>query len=256
MDNIKFEFFLPVPALQPYVKYFVIAEQTQTSQYKIFPDTALVAGFQYRGQLAKFENGLEKTLSATGITGLSNRVQSFKNSGETGSVLVYFRDTGLTHFTRVPLHEIYDLSIDLAHILDKNIIRAAEDSLREASTDAERITIVEKALLAMKEEKAADILVMKAVEVINEQKGNVRIRNLQKLLCISQSPFEKRFRQIVGTSPKKYASIVRFQHVLADMKTKKSLADITYEHNFFDPAHFSKEFKQFTGQSPEKFTRE
>lgn len=253
---MKFEYFLPVPSLQPYIKYFVIAEQNETTEYKIFPDTALVAGFQYRGQLSRLEEESEKTLSTTGITGLTNQVQSFKNSGETGSVLVYFRDTGLAHFTRVPLHEIYDLSIDLTHILDKNIIRAAEDSLHEASTDEERIAIVEKALLAMIEEKTSDVLILKAVEMINEQKGNLRIRDLQKQLFISQSPFEKRFRRIVGTSPKKYASIVRFQHVLEDMKTKKSLAAITYEHNFFDPAHFSREFKQFTGQSPEQFIRE
>ena len=74
-------------------------------------------------------------------------------------------------------------------------------------------------------------------------------------LFISQSPFEKRFRKVVGTSPKKFASIVRFNAVLNNLNTTKSLAQLCYENNFFDQAHFIKDFKQFTGETPENFKR-
>ena len=60
---------------------------------------------------------------------------------------------------------------------------------------------------------------------------------------------------MVGTSPKKFASIIRFNAVLEDISTTKSLSEICYENHFFDQAHFIKDFKQFTGETPEKFKR-
>jgi AraC-like DNA-binding protein len=43
--------------------------------------------------------------------------------------------------------------------------------------------------------------------------------------------------------------------VLDNLKGTKSLTEICYENGFFDQAHFTKEFRQFTGESPENFKR-
>ena len=67
--------------------------------------------------------------------------------------------------------------------------------------------------------------------------------------------FEKRFRKVVGTTAKKFASIVRFNSVLDHMNETKSLSEICYENHFFDQAHFIKDFKQFTGDTPDNFKR-
>jgi AraC-like DNA-binding protein len=83
----------------------------------------------------------------------------------------------------------------------------------------------------------------------------VMSQSVTERLFISQSPFEKRFRKLVGTTPKKVASIVRFNTVLDNLSNSKSLIDICYENNFFDQAHFIKDFKQFTGDTPENFKR-
>jgi AraC-like DNA-binding protein len=64
---------------------------------------------------------------------------------------------------------------------------------------------------------------------------------------------EKRFRQAVGTSPKKFASIVRFKHVIQRYDSGRSLTELAYEAGFYDQAHFIKEFKIFTGDTPEGF---
>jgi AraC-like DNA-binding protein len=93
------------------------------------------------------------------------------------------------------------------------------------------------------------------VKLIYQSKGTIRIKELNDRLFISQSPFEKRFRKVVGTSPKKFASIVRFNAVFNNLNTTKSLAQLCYENNFFDQAHFIKDFKQFTGETPENFKR-
>ena len=78
---------------------------------------------------------------------------------------------------------------------------------------------------------------------------------LKKLNGKNRGSFEKRFRKVVGTTPEKFASIVRFNTVLDNLNDTKSLTDICYENNFFDQAHFIKDFKQFTGDTPEQFKR-
>ena len=101
----------------------------------------------------------------------------------------------------------------------------------------------------------SDRLVTEAVKLIYQHKGNIRIKDLNERLLISQSPFEKRFRKVVGTTPKKFASIIRFSAVVDDLSASKTLSEICYENNFFDQAHFIKDFKQFTGETPEQFKR-
>ncbi|WP_460946201.1 helix-turn-helix domain-containing protein [Spirosoma daeguense] len=106
-------------------------------------------------------------------------------------------------------------------------------------------------LLSQLKSKKNDKLISEAVKIIYQKKGSIQIKELNKILAISQSPFEKRFRALVGTSPKKFASIVRFNAVLNSLGTTKTLTEISYENNFFDQAHFINDFKKYTGDTPE-----
>ena len=150
---------------------------------------------------------------------------------------------------------MFNLSISLEERFDKNSISAVEEKLATASSDNQRIKIVEDFFISQLNVTATDKLVIEAVKLIYQSKGTIRIKELNDRLFISQSPFEKRFRKVVGTSPKKFASIVRFNAVLNNLNNTKSLAQLCYENNFFDQAHFIKDFKQFTGDTPDNFKR-
>lgn len=252
---MRFDKFIPTAQLSPYIKYFVVAENAQESQYKVFPASGLVIGFQYRGQLSTVINNVKLNLETSGITGISDHYKLFKNSANIGTLLVYFTEIGFTHFTASPAHELFNQSISLDDIFDKNKVREAEEKLSSATTDAQRIQIIEQFFLSHLKDIQNDRLIVEAVKLIYQSKGAIKIKELNEKLFISQSPFEKRFRKLVGTSPKKFASIVRFNTVLNDLNGPKSLTDICYENNFFDQAHFIKDFKQYTGDTPEQFKR-
>ncbi|RQP16860.1 MAG: AraC family transcriptional regulator [Parapedobacter sp.] len=252
---MKFDKHLPTDPLKPYVNYFAISENDMETAYKVFPSSGLVVGFQYRGELATIKDGSEKKLSSAGITGISDRYNVFKNSANIGTVLVYFTETGFTHFASSPAHELFNQSVSLDDIFAKHQVVETEERLGNAQTDKQRICIVEKFLLSQLKDIQTDKLIIEAVKLIYQSKGRIRIKELNERLFISQSPFEKRFRKVVGTSPKKFASIVRFNTVLNDLNDAQSLAEICYENNFFDQAHFIKNFKQFTGDTPEHFKR-
>lgn len=245
----------PSLRLQPYIKYYAVSEQEESKAYKVFPTAGLVMGFQYKGELAAISQDTENKLATAGITGMTDSFLMFKTSGHTGTVLVYFTETGFAHFAAHPVHELFNMSLGLNELFDKSKVAELEEKLGAATIAKQRVILVDQFLLSQLKDIEADKLVVEAVKLIYASRGTIQIKELNKKLLISQSPFEKRFRKVVGTSAKKFASIVRFHSVLDNLNGTKSLTEICYENNFFDQAHFIKNFRQFTGDTPETFKR-
>jgi AraC-like DNA-binding protein len=253
---MKFDKYIPADELKPYIKFLIISESNVENTYKVFPSTGLVLGFQYKGGLTNIDaNNIETALSPSGITGIADKYKTFRNVAGTGTVLVYFSEVGFAFFSRSPANELFNQSVALDNFFDKHKITEAEERLAAAKDDAQRVRIVERFLLTQLKQVEKDRLIIEAVKIIYESKGNIRISELNKKLCISQSPFEKRFHKLVGASPKKFASIVRFNAVVDNINKTKSLTELCYENNFFDQAHFIKDFKKYTGDTPENFKR-
>jgi AraC-like DNA-binding protein len=252
---MRFDKFIPTDQLKPYIKYFVVSENELENEYKVFPSSGLVIGFQYKGQLAAIKENTESRLTSAGITGITDGFKIFKNSADIGTILVYFTEIGFTHFASHPANELFNLSLSLADVFDRKSVAEVEEKLSIATTDKHRIKLVEQFLGSQLKDIETDKLIVEAVKLIYQSNGTIRIKELNEKLFISQSPFEKRFRKVVGTTAKKFASIVRFNSVLNNLNNTKSLTEICYENNFFDQAHFIKDFKQFTGDTPDNFKR-
>jgi AraC-like DNA-binding protein len=252
---MKFDKYFPTERLKPYIKYFVVSENELENEYKVFPSSGLVIGFQYKGKLSNIKDNAVIKLSTAGITGITDGYKIFKNSTEIGTILVYFTEVGFTHFTSHPANELFNLSVSLDDIFNKNSITEIEEQLALAHTEILRIKIVEQFLVSQLKDIQTDKLIVEAVKLIYQSNGTIRIKELNERLFISQSPFEKRFRKVVGTTAKKFASIVRFNTVLDNLDETKTLTEICYENKFFDQAHFIKDFKQFTGNTPDNFKR-
>lgn len=250
---MRFDTYIPCDLLRPYVSHFAISEAEEENTYKVLPGTGLVIGFQYKGKLFRIDNKQTHSLSSSGITGLSDTFSIFKNGSHTGTVLVYFKEGTLPVFFKQPVHELFKESISLDHFMLRSELLILEEKLCEAATDKKRIKIVEQFLMSRLNEKPLDQLVLTALALIHQSKGTLRIKELIQQLHISQSPLEKRFRQAVGTSPKKFASLIRLKNSIENYDPNNSLTDLGYQTGFYDQAHFIKEFKQFTGETPESF---
>lgn len=251
--RMKFETYLPCVRLRPFVQSFAVQELDADSTYKVLPDTAVVIGFQYRGRLSLIMEDKETPLSISGISGLTDRLSVFRNSPDIGTVLVFFKEAGAASFFRQPLHELFRESVSLDNFMLRSELLCLEEQLAGAATDRQRISFVEQFLISRMNHTIPDPLVLTALALIHKSKGSIRVKELAGQLCISQGPLEKRFRQAVGASPKKFASIIRFRHIIRQYDPARSLTDLSYEAGFYDQAHFIKAFKVFTGQAPEQF---
>lgn len=250
------ELLLPCDALKPYIRCFVVSESDEESTYKVLASTGVVIGFQYKGKLHRIEGGKESGLAPSGVSGVSDWHRTFRSSPNIGTVLVFFREGGAANFFREPLHELFRASVSLDNFVLRSELLALEEQITEAKSESVRIGCVERFLLNRLTGKEPDKLVLAALALIHKSKGAIRISELMEQLHISQSPLEKRFRQAVGTSPKKFASIVRFKTLMQQSSDASSLVELAYEAGFYDQSHFIKEFKNFTGETPESFFRD
>lgn len=194
-------------------------------------------------------------LDSAGVSGLADHYKVFKNTADTGTLLVYFKEAGAAHFFRHPLHELFRESVSLDNFMLRSELLLLEEQLHEAKTDPAKIHVIERFLISRLNPAEPDKLVITALEQIHKSKGNIRIAELARLLHTSQSPLEKRFRQAVGASPKKFSSIVRLKHAVQAYRPGNSLTALGYEAGFYDQAHFISAFKIFTGETPELFLR-
>jgi len=250
---MSFNTFIPSDVLKPYIRLLAISETSKETEYKVLPNTSLVMGFQYQGQLATVENTTLKPLNTAGITGIQDKYRVFRNSKDIGTVLVFFNETGAAYFFKEPINELFGESVSLENFVSQSVLNQIEEQLSVVQSHQQRITIVEQFLIARIQPIQADKLVQSAIQHIQLAKGNIRISELAKQLYTSKSPLEKRFRKIVGASPKKFASLVRFNALLKDYTLDKTLTELGYEAGYFDQAHFIHDFKVFTGETPEAY---
>ncbi len=249
----RFTIYPPSPFLQPYVKQYAISETVDAQQYNVLPEMGLVMGFQFYGSLSLIEKAEILALAPSGITGFSSSFKTFKNTTKTGSLLIYFTETGASHFFKIPLHELFSKSLPLDGLVFRSLCSTLEEQLAETTTDAEKIALAEHFLRSQYYHDYIDPLVMQAVNLIKTTKGKLKIHELTNKLNTSQSPLEKRFRRVVGATPKKFSSVIRLISLLETTQSYNTLMDSAEMAGYYDQAHFIKDFKSFTGTTPEKF---
>ena len=95
----------------------------------------------------------------------------------------------------------------------------------------------------------------KAIEAILKDE-TIHINELADICCTSTRNLLRRFNQYVGCSPTVYKRIVRFRKSIDFSIWKEqnlNCTDICYNNNFYDIAHFRKEFLKLTHQNPVDF---
>lgn len=249
----KFITYLPSEILRPYIKQFAISESDVEQTYKVLPGPSLVIGIQYSGRLFQVQETSINKLDEAGITGLLSSYRMFRNVAGTGTVLIYFTEQGASAFFRQPMDELFGESVSLEHFFPTAALNALKERLAEAKDDRGRLSHTERFLVAHLRYPDTDPLVYAAIQHIQQSQGQVRIKDLAAVLHISQSALERRFRSIVGATPKKYASIIRFNKAIKDFARAQTLTDLANSTGYYDQAHFVKDFKQFSGETPEQF---
>jgi AraC-like DNA-binding protein len=250
---MKFEHYYPSDLLKPFIKAFLIIESDDGMVNRILPDTSIVLAFQFRGRVMYTVDEVATRLPISVVTGLRKSTCLMHYASQTATLLVLFREGGAAAFFKEPLHALFNSSIPLDNLIHRHKVAAMEDQLAAAATHTQRITLIENFLLSECKGLPSDPLILHAIQQIKATSGTIRIKDLLMALPISQDPFEKRFRRVTGTSPKQFAGIIRLRSLISQHSKAESLTEAAHLAGYFDQAHFIKDFRSFTGQTPKDF---
>jgi AraC-like DNA-binding protein len=176
-------------------------------------------------------------------------------TGRTGIFAVRFHPESFMPFSTKPVHEMENKAVSLVELYGEDGLRFEQEILA-AKTTEERIEICETFLMGrLSTPEAMDRIVKSSVETILSLNGNLSVEELTQNLNVNRRQLERRFSSVIGISPKQLARIVRLQATIKMLLNGQftSLTAVAYEGDFYDQAHFIKDFKAFTGMSPKKF---
>lgn len=111
----------------------------------------------------------------------------------------------------------------------------------------DRIRLAEQWLVKhMHLERSSHILTDAVAEIL-QKKGNVEIGRLAREIHISSRQLERICKENMGISPKKLASLVRYQYLWNDIlfHPQFQVLDAVYRYGYTDQAHLLKDFKRF-----------
>ncbi|MCF8357841.1 MAG: helix-turn-helix domain-containing protein [Prolixibacteraceae bacterium] len=191
------------------------------------------------------------------ITGQLKSYHDIKITGNLSLFAIYFLPHGLSMFLDLPIKELFNHSVPLKLIV-KDKVNQLEDELSSAITFKQKIEVAENFLIKQfqeNEKKYSYNRIRNVINLINETKGIMDIEDLVSKTFLSRKQFERTFSNFIGTSPKQFLKIVRFQNAIFE-KSKNaelSLTEIAHRCGYFDQSHMINDFKTLSGITPKHY---
>ena len=259
---------LPSVALRPFVKRFEMTQSLVNRTHTLLPDTSLIASFRLGGVAqigvvdgtdgVKVVEG-DSTLPVAALSGLQHRARMVTHMAGSHVLLMVFTEAGAAAFLREPLDLLFNQTMPMEFLMRSGRLNELCETLAEAGDFGRGTELLERVLLrrlrAEKHDPSPDPVAVAAAAHIQKRHGAVRMEKLAGAMGLSLSALERRFRRHVGTSPRRFASIVRMRHLLRLRKAGGNLTELAHQAGYFDQSHFIHDFRRFTGSAPESFFR-
>ena len=236
------------PRLRDRVLSIVVSDNDGGANH-VLPSANAVLGAQLSGHV----HAGERRLSPIGVTGIQPMLRTYRYAPATRSVLVRFAPQGGACFG-VPASELASRNVGLDDLVGPALAREVIAEIQAAAEPAQAVAVVERLLLAMP--VALDPIVERAIAMISPVADEERqVAAIARTLGISERQLERRFRDRVGMSPKRFASLRRFERAATLAATSRSLTRAALEAGYYDQSHFNREFRRFTGMPPGAWLR-
>lgn len=238
----------PSSALAPFVRDLMISEAPDEVTRLRLPEPGFVMGVRYRGSASFVGEHDSVRLPEATLSGIAGSARRLRTSRGGAILLVRFHTGGAARIFDSPMHELAGTTIALDDVLPRTDVERLRIQVAEATDGGSRICAIESFLLARaKSRPAPDPVVGKALVAIRERGSELRIGSLARELGISHDALEKRFRRVVGTTPKQLASLLRLRRAIDAYRAGTPLTRLAVDAGYFDQSHFSRELRAVAG---------
>lgn len=260
--NFHFQEYPPSALLKPYVECYWSGtfnlDAARTASFQMVPNACLELIIHLDDLRCHFPGPDEYSPTPDFmLIGLITQAQEIRFPSTVPVFTIRFKPEALSRLFGIYSAEVLERFEDLTHMLGKDI-RDFCHQIREEKQITGMIGCAEAFLLRTleKQEPEADV-VSRAAELMRYS-GEVNIREISEHVNVSQRHLERKFREVLGLSPKQYLRLTRLNRVMRVLEKNRSLdlTSVAYYCGYFDQAHFIKDFKRITGQNPSVFNRE
>jgi AraC-like DNA-binding protein/transcriptional regulator with XRE-family HTH domain len=183
------------------------------------------------------------------------RAWEFSYPTPTRSVGVHFKPWGLAPFLPMDAAELCDRPATVEQIWGRPAITELRRRLSLTDAPQDMVMVLEEELRRRLRVIDGLDLIRHTSSAIAATGGTAPISDLGVAARASSTYLAKRFKAIVGVTPKRLARSYRFSStVLAiDVAAPIDWADVAAKAGYFDQAHFVHEFREFTGLTPTRY---
>jgi AraC-like DNA-binding protein len=166
---------------------------------------------------------------------------------------VHFKPWGLSPFVDMPSAELRDRWVPVDAVWGRSLDRI-RDRIAGARSPGEVLQVLEDELrfrLVPAPSRGLD-LVRQTAGRLEASWGGVSVGALTDGAGVSGSHLATQFKLHLGVTPKRVARIYRFARMILSIDALQAVnwSELAQDAGYFDQAHFSKEFKDFTSLTP------
>ena len=234
-----------------------VPAESNPQRQRIIPDGTIEMAFILGDDIKRYISGDEFIIQPRAMV-LGQTIEPFfiEPTGYVNTFAIRFYPYGFANFVATPLKDLINKETPLELLFGEKTAKDLEIKMIEATNSNERIEIIETFLINRLNEKSTiNNIVKTTIDVLLATNGSASISKILKEDLSKRRQLERNFIKQIGVSPKQFGKVIRLQTALKLLlnKKKENLTEIAYESEYFDQAHFIKEFKALTGINPKDF---
>lgn len=216
--------------------YWYFRIDTDSSQsFEILPDSCFDLLIIFS------ENEIEKVK----ITGLWTKQVTVSYSEKTEILGIRFKPLAINALLDFSVGNLLNESIEIS--LEQFYLSFDEINTGISSFPGSLINYLDDQFLGLLNKTTVDERLRKLYRLVDSSEGTESVKNIAETIGISSRQLQRIFKENLGIGLKEYLKIVRFKKTL-----RKSKSDKSDYLPYFDQAHFIKEVKTYTGNTPDK----
>lgn len=257
---MNYQTFQPHPDLESFVNCYWTLEvpaENDAQRQRIIPDGCIEMAFILGDDIKRYTFEDEFILQPRAMV-LGQTIEPFyiEPTGYVNTFAISFYPYGFANFVSIPIKDLVNKETPIELLFGEKTSKELEQKIIQATDSRQRIEIIETFLLDKLNNKTTiDKIVKTTIDALISSKGSAPINTILKEDLSKRRQLERKFTRQIGVSPKQLGKVIRLQTALKMLLNNKteSLTNIAYESEYYDQAHFIKDFKEFTGINPKEF---
>ncbi len=252
--------FLPPLALRQYVQTYRVVrfvfDRNQQLPFKAFaprPENCLMFFLKQPDCIQFFGKIQKSTCPQIELVGQQTKVVNRFPGQDFLNFQIVFQPTALYKLLKIPAIELINQSLDGESVFPREIMQLYEQLQESADDYGRMITLANEFIICLiKKVNPQTDRIDKVSQSVLASGGNISLDWLADAACLSIKQFRRKFSMQVGITPHHYTRIVRFMqaHNLRNRMPHLDWLEVAIQTGYYDYQHLSKDYLEFTAQTP------